>query len=70
MKSPATHSVQGGAAVRVPRMVGRFFDCAKHDWSALNSPCPECRDGDAPRHCSKHGWSHLNKGCPECAAER
>lgn len=44
----------------------RFFTCSRHGWDALGKPCPECRDGDAPRHCSKHGWSHSNKGCPQC----
>jgi hypothetical protein len=47
-------------------IVGQFFDCEKHGWSALGAPCPKCREGDAPRACGKHGWSHAFKGCPVC----
>lgn len=47
-------------------LVGRFYTCGRHGWDALEKPCPECRNGDAPRHCVKHGWSHSTKGCPEC----
>lgn len=49
---------------------GRFYTCAKHGWSALGNPCPDCMNGDAPRRCVKHGWNHLTKGCPVCEAGR
>jgi hypothetical protein len=46
----------------------RFFTCSKHGWDALNSPCPDCAKGDAPRRCIKHQWWCSTKGCPDCEA--
>jgi hypothetical protein len=46
----------------------RFFTCHYHGWDCAGKPCPQCRDGDAPRACAKHGWAHSHKGCPDCAA--
>jgi hypothetical protein len=64
-------------AVNLPRLVrpvqsgrrGGFFDCARHDWSAYQTPCPECKAGDAPRRCYVHNWSATTP-CPECQAGR
>lgn len=58
--------------VRVEAVVGRgrFVTCHKHGWDALDTPCPRCAAGDAPRHCHKHGWSHMSEGCPQCTAGR
>lgn len=63
--------LQSGAAVSSSDVVRRrrWFTCHRHGWDALGRPCPECRDGDAPRHCAKHGWSHMTKGCPQCSGQ-
>lgn len=55
---------------RQPHDDGRLYDCAIHGWSALGTPCPRCKVGEAPRRCYKHAWWHSTKGCPDCQEGR
>lgn len=46
-----------------------IYNCARHGWSAHQTPCPECKAGDAPRRCYVHNWAATTP-CPECQAGR